>query len=555
MGSARVNILRLKYSSAVSDMEYFNSSFDKGVMRVAYTGDNRNKSNISKEAFERNIFSAVNCPVVCNYDRETNSIGGHDVAFVTGENGKTKLVNLTQPVGIVPESANYWWEEAAEKDGKVHEYLCLEVLIWKRQEAYQKIKENGVTDQSMEIAVKNSETVDGICHIKDFEFLAFCLLGNVEPCFESAGLNLMSYDENRFEMEYSKMLKDFKEAFSGENAKMNINNLTKGEKDGLKNFENEVVKKPIAKSPDDDTEDPIETEKPLETAEAEAPAESEKTDGENSENAELSEVISEDAQENEASAEQSVDNSAIKDGENGEDTDFSLTQTQFKKELLTAIKSETFDDNVFGTVPRFWLEDYSIDKSLAYVYDITDENIYSLPYSVHGDAVSVDFKCKKRQKLCYEDFIDGTAAEAAGSENENSGFFSHCKNMIAEKLGFLTKENDELKRFKADILKNEKQAEQEKVLGEFDDLKGIDEFEALFAMCEKGELDKSAEELQTACYAIRGKNIKIVQKQNGLAAFSVRIPVGGYSAKSDNDDSEDDGYNGLIKKYRSKISD
>ena len=535
MGSAKENICRLKYSSAVGDMEYFNSSFDKGIMRVAYANDNRNKSDIPKEAFERNIFSAANCPIVCNYDRETNSIGGHDVAFVAGEGGKLKLVNLTQPVGIVPESANYWWEEVTEKDGKIHEYLCIEVLIWKRQEAYRKIKENGVTDQSMEISVKNSETIDGICHIKDFEFLAFCLLGNVEPCFESANLNLMSYDENNFEMEYSKMLKDFKEAFSGENAEMNINNSMKGETDGLKNFENEVVKKPIVKSPDDDdTEESVvpKPEKPSDSTNDKNPDASEKTD-DNTEN-------SGSEQNGEGEDGQNTDDNS---GEGGEGTDFGLTQLQFEKELLTALRSETIVDDIFGTIPRFYLEDYSIDKSLAYVCDITDNNVYSLPYSVHGDAVSVDFKCRKRQKLCYEDFVDASASEP---KDESGSVFSHYKNIIADKFNALTRENDELKRFKADILKNEKQAEQKKVLGNFEDLRGIDEYETLFALCKKGELDQSAEDLQTACYAIRGKNMKISQKQNTPTTFSVRIPVEDRSVESDNDDD----YGGLIKKYR-----
>ena len=83
-----------------------------------------------------------------------------------------KIVNITQPVGVIPESAKYWWEEIEDNSG-VHEYLCVDALIWKRQEAYRKIKDDGITDESMEISIKEGEMVDGMYVIKRFEFTAF----------------------------------------------------------------------------------------------------------------------------------------------------------------------------------------------------------------------------------------------------------------------------------------------------------------------------------------------------------------------------------------------
>lgn len=145
------NQLRLTYSSSVERLREVNSSFDSGVLKVAYAGKNRNGSSISKEAFERSIHTIYNCPIVCNYNREEDMIGSHDMEAVS-KNGEMQLVNLTQPVGVIPESANYWWENCEDPAG-THEYLCIDALIWKRQEAYQKIKDNVVTDESMEIKV------------------------------------------------------------------------------------------------------------------------------------------------------------------------------------------------------------------------------------------------------------------------------------------------------------------------------------------------------------------------------------------------------------------
>ena len=101
------NQLKLTYSSSVEQLCTVNSSFDAGVLKVAYVGKNRNGSSISKEAFERSIHTIYNCPIVCNYDREGDAIGSHDMEVVQ-KNGEVRLVNLTQPVGVIPESANYW---------------------------------------------------------------------------------------------------------------------------------------------------------------------------------------------------------------------------------------------------------------------------------------------------------------------------------------------------------------------------------------------------------------------------------------------------------------
>ena len=189
----KTEILNLTYASSLTDLCEINSSFDSGILRIAYTGDNRNGSSISKDVFERCIKTIYNCPVVCNYDRETDTLGGHDMELVRKDDGSLILVNLTQPIGVVPQTAKVYWETVEEDDGTVNEYLCAEVLIWKRQEAYRKIKKDGITAQSMEITVKDGETINGIYCIKDFEFTAFALIG-VEPCYESASLAFSKQD-------------------------------------------------------------------------------------------------------------------------------------------------------------------------------------------------------------------------------------------------------------------------------------------------------------------------------------------------------------------------
>ena len=116
-------VVHMAYSSSLSSLCEINSSFDTGVLRIAYTGANRNGSFISKETFERCIETLYNCPIVCHYDRETDSIGGHDVELVSGEDGSMRLVNMTIPIGVIPESSKYFWSVVEEEDGTEHEYL------------------------------------------------------------------------------------------------------------------------------------------------------------------------------------------------------------------------------------------------------------------------------------------------------------------------------------------------------------------------------------------------------------------------------------------------
>ena len=126
--------LNLTFASSLTDLCEINPSFDTGILRVAYHGANQNKSSISKETFEKCLKTIYNCPIVCNYDRDTNTLGGHDVELIYTDDGDLKMVQLTQPVGVVPESAKTFWQTITEKNGTEHEYLCVEVILWKRQE-------------------------------------------------------------------------------------------------------------------------------------------------------------------------------------------------------------------------------------------------------------------------------------------------------------------------------------------------------------------------------------------------------------------------------------
>lgn len=234
-------VVPLSFSTLVSLQEYdleepvceeepacetgkLNKSFCKGTMRIAYVGKNRNNTSISKETFEKAVPSMFNCPIVANYIEDEDKIGSHDCEWEV-KDGKINVYNLTEPIGVIPESANHWYEEVVEDDGTIHEYLCTDILLWKRQRCFAHILEKGSVSESMEITIKDGEWNGLYYEIYDMYFTAFCLLETAAPCFESASIALFSIDES-FKSKYQDMLKELSE-YNQNNNERNKEDMSK----------------------------------------------------------------------------------------------------------------------------------------------------------------------------------------------------------------------------------------------------------------------------------------------------------------------------------------
>lgn len=469
--------MSIVYSSSLDKLTECNTSFDKGVLKVCYVGRNRNNSFISKETFERCIESIYNCPIVCRYDRDADEIGSHDMELVSDNDGRMKLVNITTPVGVIPESAKYWWAECEEDDGSIHEYLCVDALLWKRQEAYQKIKENGITDESMEITIKEGGMKDGVYVIDRFEFTAFCLLGTAEPCYESA--SLMMFSQNEFKAQLDEMMREFKENFSLVQSSQEVvipkQNYSEGGEGTLDEKMTLMAQYGLS-------EDMIDFN--------------------------LEDFTVEELQEKFEALKANGDPLADEPHGDEPEENFALAE-QFKEELMSAL-SEQKIETCFGEMCRYWYMDYDSEASEVYCYDQEDWRLYGFSYSMNGDNVIVDFESKKRKKIAIVDFDEGeqrsvfaevySAIVAQHGENENrwNERYQEASNAIAE----MENELAELRQYKADIEKAAVAQERNEILDQFADLAGIDAFEQIRENCEQ----YSVEELEEKCFAIRGRN-------------------------------------------------
>ena len=510
-------VLNLTYASSLTDLCEVNSSFDAGVLRVAYPGENRNKSNISKEAFEKNIKTMYNCPIVCNYDRETDELGGHDMEVVRDADGALSLVNLTTPVGCIPESAKHWWGTVEEEDGTTHEYLYVEALLWKRQEAYRKIKKDGITAHSMEITVKDGETKDGVFYIYDFEFTAFTLIG-VTPCFESSALQMFSQKE--FKQQLTEMMHELKECFSkvdtsdeDDNIHPQNNYSTEGGEKVLDEKMELLAEFGFEAAGLDFSLDDFTIEELRAKFESMA---AKKDEGEND------------------SAEKGTT-------ESGDGDKFALTGNLIE-EIARAI-SEYKVQREWGECRRYCYVDCDFEAQEVYCWDTTDWLLYGFKYELNGDNVIIDLDSRVRKKYVIVDFDEGEQPspiapvfeEIEQKLTESAAFEEKYRN-ASDTIASMETELGELRQFKTDTEFAIAEGKRKEIFAQFDELDGVEAFEQLKENAEKYDL----ETLEEKCYAIKGRNG--VPAKFGFENKAPKIVV-------DKVETTDEPYGGIMQKY------
>ena len=170
----KVNIKCDFSTSAISDIRDINSSFARARLKVMYLGANRNRTFFSRDAVQRALPSLRNVPVVCNWNYEEGTIGGHDMDVVTDSEGRMRLMNMTDPCGVVPDHAKFSFVTEVDESGVGHEYLVVDdIILWKRQDVFNHIRNDldGKVDHSMEVNIfDKGVNPEGLIDISNFEF-------------------------------------------------------------------------------------------------------------------------------------------------------------------------------------------------------------------------------------------------------------------------------------------------------------------------------------------------------------------------------------------------
>lgn len=441
--------------------------------------------------------------------------------LVRKDDGSLILVNLTQPIGVVPQTAKVYWETVEEDDGTVNEYLCAEVLIWKRQEAYRKIKKDGITAQSMEITVKDGETINGIYCIKDFEFTAFALIG-VEPCYESASL---AFSKQDFKQEFSKMMLELKDSLKDVTVSDETGNIhshkysMEGGSKGL-DKQNLIEKYGIDVNTLDFSIDDFTVEELEEKFKAITEADK-KSDPE-------------------------VDTDKNK---------FALT-SNVVDEIMRALDAEKIQCE-WGECSRYFFVDCDFDAMEVYCWDRTDWLLYGFSYKTNGDSIEIDFENKKRKKYVIADFDEGEQVSPISQVFEQmeqvitdksaaSAEFEAKYQNASETITSMEAELEELRKFKADTetaaMEKARKSEIAEVFAKFEDLVGVEAFENLKTDCDADCMKFELDALEEKCYAIRGR--RGAQTKMNFSQKTPKLPI-----ETPENNKADQPYGGLFEEY------
>lgn len=199
---------KIQLFTSMSNLERVNERFAKVKIRIAYAGENRNGSYISKETFEKAIPTLKFCPVV-GYVCEDGEFDGHTEKLeIIGDEWNFK--SMTQPYGVVTDEEPFW-EDVKTTNGEFKSYLTCYAMLWiARYPELETIKQTDYS-QSMEIICNkgNFNEADGLYHIEDLTFDALCILQKKEACFEDSTISL-NFSKETFEKEYKSMIEEFK---------------------------------------------------------------------------------------------------------------------------------------------------------------------------------------------------------------------------------------------------------------------------------------------------------------------------------------------------------
>lgn len=193
------NKLQFTTMATFSDFEStLNPSFHKARLRImALDSVARNGVKFTHDGTVKALPTLKNVPLVTQYDYNTKNLKSHEFE----DDGNA----LTYGIGVIAESCQQWIEEV-EVEGEVKEYLCSEVLLWKRQKReYDFIKRHKDLNVSMEVMMNNPKKVkDGSIEVSNFYFTAVTVLGvGVNPAFGEANLVFAkddTYEQMMFEL-------------------------------------------------------------------------------------------------------------------------------------------------------------------------------------------------------------------------------------------------------------------------------------------------------------------------------------------------------------------
>lgn len=475
--------------------------FLKVKIWLMHTEGNLNGSYFDRSVVEAAIPTLANTPILAyveNNSDEESDFSDHRMVLIK-KDGKFDIKYMGQAIGVIPQDNNAQFEKRVCDDGIEREFLTVDGLVWtKFDDPIEIFNRDSEKAQSMELHdnYEGEWGEDGLYHFTKFSFYGACALGkDVLPAMRSATIETQFSSEAMFSDVQAKM-EQFKTLFSKEGG----NKLVDEKLELLKKFsltEESLVEHDI-KLEDYSVEE-------LETKLTEITSTKEQT--------------------------------------------FSLTGAQLVEELAQAFSKETFKDYWGDDVPRYGFVDFKEDEVFA--IDRADSyKLYGFEYETNGDAVTINYDSKKRKKIDFVDFEEGTETdftlvpkefveyEVKVAESKASEKFNTEKEEIKKDFSKVNDELESLREFKNVTLANERKEKETELFSSFSSELTEDEMQEV----KESASNYSIEQLEEKLFTLVGKKKAKFSATKKEKNSSIKIPVAGQEEKPLP-------YGGLFTKY------
>lgn len=515
--------ISLPITTRFEKIEQINSEFTRCRCRIMALGKNRNGSHFSRSAVEDAIPTFKNIPVIAYlYEGDDGNmhVAGHEMKVVKRD-GKSQFVTKCVPYGTVPDG-EFTFEEVTEANGTKATYLTADVILWSGK--YPEIMDAVYSDdvyygQSMEIKCLKTEEFKAdkrYTDITKFSASALCLLGksddpeyHVEPCFPSSNITPYSFDKH-----FAQMMDEFKfalaECMQNVNKAKEVEEMKVSEEKILEifaefGFEGNSIGIEIT---EDMTEETLRENIAAYVADQTA-AEMQEPEAEETEGIDKPEEFKE-AEVHEEEAPEEVKMSV--------GAQFGVTYKKKREIMENALREIWVSDDANDHYVYYWLCDF--DDNYIYVnryywngYEYS-EGVGRIAYAWNEEAKTVTLTGETYEEM-YVKWLTAEELEVLGREKDEFAAYK-------ESHSYENSEVEALKQFKEDCVAEEHRSNVEAILADFEDLVGNEEFEALRESAINFE---KLEELETACYAIRGKTMKAKFSIKDKKKPATTIPV------------------------------
>lgn len=521
----RLNRLPVTFEKT-SEVNGEDTRFINVAIDVLHDGDNLNGSTFDKDSVNAAIDTIKNTPIL-GYIEKTQAgdidFKGHEYKIIEDDDG-ISYVYAGSAYGVIPETCNPRWITKDDGTGVMRDYLRVDGLLWtKFEESCDIFERDKVKGQSMEIVDIDGYVNDrGYYSITDFKFDGCCVLSTTNPKIQPAmtGSTVVAeFSAASVASQIKTMLDEYYKASSQSSKEAEINNYTKGEDELDK-------KKEVLKSYGID---------------------------ESSLDFSLEDITIEELEEKCKNMTQANEGEQKEDPEKKPET-YSLTTNELTQELRDIISAEKYVDKWGYEDCRYWMQDVQEDRVI--VYDSSDWKLYAFPFTMDGDNVVVDFACKKRVKVRYEDWEDGAKEDEPIVEKLYQAMSEKIDKAIetaktsSENYEAVKAEYDEIKPkydayVDAEAAANKaKEENKRKELFERMDgqLEGVEEYEKL------KDQDMEFSVLEDECYKLLGKKAAefsyVASNSKKTEGSSVKFGVSGVPMQSEG------AYGDLFERYK-----